>query len=107
MKTKNLPEFKALIKRYESITLEEIKELGVFINYFTAQKLTGFGDPDLCTLCLACKNKCTNCVYTSAGCMLSRNALTFNKIHDADTPTKLLNAFRARAKHMKTILKKC
>ena len=105
MKAKNLKEFKALIKRYESITLEEIKE-DKFESHFTAQKLTGFGNPSTCTLCQLFN--CHNCIYlikTESGCLSGINKKTYRRISDAITPVKLLNAFRARAKHMKTLLK--
>ena len=103
MKAKNLKEFKALKKRYESITLEEIKEDG-FAEYFTAQKLTGFGVPNLCTLCQSCGESCSNCVYGKIGCMGGINNKTYYRISNATTPLKLRNAFRARAKHMKTLI---
>ena len=102
MKPKNLKEFKALIKRYESITLEEIKER--FLDYIRmlsiAKVLTGFGSPETCTLC---KVLCRNCVYTY-GCSSDISKKTYERICYADTPIKLLNAFRARAKHMKTLI---
>ena len=102
MKPKNLKEFKALIKRYESITLEEIKKAGNI--HFAPDKLTGFGTSDTCTLC---KIECFECVYhvnTENHCNDGINQKTYREIVYADTPTKLLNAFRARAKHMKTLI---
>lgn len=113
MKPKNLPEFKALIKRYETITLEEIKEIdnsklidGVYI----AEKLTGFGSSETCTLChyVNRSEDCNECIYvilTSNDCNCGDNEKTYYRIYDADIPLKLRNAFRARAKHMKTLIK--
>ena len=106
---KNLKEFKALIKRYESITLEEIKESGGFRTTETANELTGFGLARTCTLCIYNdKNfKCADCVYyilTNHSCSDGHNVQTFYEIEGANTPTKLLNTFRARAKHMKTLI---
>ena len=100
---KNLKEFKALIERYESITLEEIKKIKPFEDHFTAQKLTGFGNIYKCTLCVVVGQECKDCVYSQSSektCMTK----THYRISDAETPTKLRNAFRARAKHMKTLI---
>ena len=53
---KNLPEFKALIERYETITLEEIRAAWdadgeATGDYDVREKLTGFGSTGSCTLC--------------------------------------------------------
>ena len=108
MKPKNLKEFKALIKRYESITLEKIKEEAKNspMNYI-AHKLTGFGNADTCILCKAWEIGCDECIYniqTGRDCNCGINTKTYMSILDADTPVNLRNAFRARAKHMKTLI---
>ena len=109
MKPENLKEFKALKKRYESITLEEIKEkikAGLFVEE-VASKLTGFGDSDTCSLCKVCSPDCFDCIYyttTMYSCSDENNYETYRRIQNANTPVKLLNAFRARAKHMKTLI---
>ena len=113
MKAKNLKEFKALKKRYESITLEEIKEEAIYYtNSGVANKLTGFGNEETCSLCenieVGFSFDCGGCVYTASTgeyCSSGTNGKTFDRIEKAYTPTTLLNAFRARAKHMKTLLK--
>ena len=115
MKAKNLKEFKALKKRYESITLEEIKKaLKANCWFIGAQVLTGFGCDMTCTLCLPLKEdgytNCNKCVYSvvkESGyqCLKGKNKKTYDRILYADTPTLLHNAFRARAKHMQTLLK--
>ena len=111
MKAKNLKQFKALIERYETITLEEIEKVhDDFYMYATPNTLTGFGNNLTCSLCSK-DNKiidCVNCVYnirTSKHCNEGVNLKTFAKIVYAETPKSLLKAFRARAKHMKTLLK--
>jgi hypothetical protein len=96
---KNLKEFKALIERYESITLEEIEENWVKKTYWdasgelTAMKLTGFGDGETCSLCKAVgyyKNgtaKCEKCVYveiTGCECEDGRNEKTYYAILTAN-----------------------
>lgn len=113
---KNLPEFKKLIERYETITIEEIgnedrnKEL-----------LTGFGCNTTCTLCLSAGyrrdkfTECKNCVYYAINkkilveglpCNNLRNKKTCDAISDAETSDEILTAYRNRAKHMRSILKK-
>jgi len=110
MKPKNLKEFKALIKRYESITLDEIKEafekskLSIFLFDNAANELTGFGNfPNECILCGSVE-MCEQCIYGNDGCVNGKNRKTYNKIENADTPLKLFSAYRARAKHMKTLI---
>jgi hypothetical protein len=115
---KNLKEFKKLIKRYETITLDEIKkewkriqsryeddEISEFttVGFFTAEHLTGFGFSSSCTLCRAVYNSCNDCVYgESCGCVNGKNQKTYKKIEDCKTPKGLLTAFRKRAEHLKT-----
>ena len=99
---KNLKEFKALIERYESITLKEIKK-DKFELFYTAQKLTGFGGAASCSICNGFV--CEECVYGLIGCTNKINEKTYSKISYASTPIELFIAFRARAKHMQTLLK--
>jgi len=106
MKPKNLKEFKALKKRYESITLEEIKGF-TLIGCKSPNELVGFRSRDTCTLC---KYGCHVCVYRenvrqNLACLNGENRETYINISNAIESIKLLNAFRARAKHMETILK--
>lgn len=112
MKPKNLKEFKALIKCYESITLEEIKKESKYLDFIDsdmANELTGFGNSDDCSLCKVIDwgNNCDECIYyilTRSSCNCGINFKTYRGIADAKTPLELLNAFRARAKHMQTLL---
>ncbi len=113
---KNLPEFKALIERYETITLEEIRAAWdadgeATGDYDVREKLTGFGSTGSCTLCAAARSpegvlKCGHCVYTGRGEWLyCTDHESYDTIRDAETPEALLSAYRARAKYMRTILK--
>jgi hypothetical protein len=117
MKAKNVKEFKALIKRYESITLAEIEEVASdpeLIEYIKMTKryginiashLTGFGREDSCSLCLEIGRDCYSCVYGHMyACLDSDKSNTYGRIRDAKTPQRLLYAFKARAKYMKTVL---
>ena len=108
MKAKNLKEAKELIKRYETITLEEIKKAFLpEIAHHPAMFLTGCGSASKCIMCkgFSC-NECIYYVYTVNSCFRGINEKTYNRIKIANTPRKLLNAYRARAKHIKEILKK-
>ena len=115
---KNKKEFKALVERYETIGLEEIKEAWDSIisstqNYSgkygipAARELTGFGSMKTCVLCISVKNKCSVCVYSyryteDFGCINEKNYPTFEGIKTTDTPEELLEAFRKRAEHLRT-----
>jgi len=109
----NLPEFKKLIERYETITIEEIYELNMDYN-----KLTGFGKPVTCNLCKAVnksgfsrEDQCKYCVYYSVSkmefsCCSRSNMKSYDAIKEAEDEIELFNAFRNRAIHMRSILKK-
>lgn len=106
----NIPEFKVLIERYESITSQEVKETWSnqedVLNSHTkgfhvANVLTGFGGSFSCRLCSSCLYKCYRCVYKiDTGCINISDALkkSYDRISEADSPLKLYNAFRNRAK---------
>lgn len=112
MTPKNAPEFIALIKRYESITLEEIEATGEFINErynykqtpSTIRKLTGFGYTNTCSLCKAVESTCFKCVYNEfgvEGCHKQDMHETYLLLEDANTPEELLHAIKARAYNMR------
>ena len=99
MKPKNIKEFQALVERYETITLEEIKANP------DPEILTGFGNSGTCTLCIKAGN-CDKCVYGESdtayyACIDGENKKTYFTIDNANTPRKILNAYRARAKHLR------
>lgn len=107
MKPTNIDAFKKLIERYETISLDEIKEEYLKPSNINAKNnLTGFGDISKCTLCRKA-GPCNNCVYASeyfSGvlyCTDGINRATYYRILGADTPRKLLNAYRARAKFLR------
>lgn len=105
----NYQEGENLIKKYRSITLEQIKRNWEHDGHTTAKKLTGFGTRNTCTLCLACK-MCENCLYNKQnenrgyGCVIGENEETYDKISEAITPEKLLEGFSIRANRIQTIL---
>ena len=113
---KNIKEFNALIKKYESITLEQIKKVWNGIQYpdgvDVAEILTGFGSMSTCTLCLGAgaedRDGCYKCVYYRKRrdtylfcCNTGRNLKTYSAIEEAMAPEDLWKAFRERAKFMR------
>lgn len=113
---KNLPEFKALIERYESVTIEEIQEKWGDDNdaSFTAGLLTGYDSQSTCTLCKAVPKDnggyalCKYCTWVSITeniCFQGDNRITYEAIDEAKSPEHLLTAFRARAAYMRQVLK--
>lgn len=97
---KNLPEFIALIHRYETITMKEIKESGVDPN-----RLTGFGERMTCKLCGNIYDaRCEGCVYTDRGTVCITDE-TYGNIDNAKTAADLLKSYWLRAKYMRGLLK--
>ena len=97
---KNLKEFKALIKLYESITLDMLKSKPL-------KGLTGFGYMSTCTLCRAVNDECDVCAWvliTDDTCRGEGNVKTYEDIENNNGD--LLIAIKARAKHMRETLKK-
>ncbi len=105
-KPKNIKEARELADRYDSITLEQIKKTP-HSRGWAANLLTGFGDhPNPCPLCVAAGIKCSNCIYGGETCCYEgQNRKTYRRIADAPTSIKLRNAFRARAKYIRELLK--
>jgi hypothetical protein len=122
MEILNLKAAEALVARYNSITIEEIKAKNMrHFPYDTVESLTGFGSRATCTLCQALPQDrpsimCQYCIYAidltivddenSHYCVCGEHAETYDAIEDATTPEELLTAYRNRAKHIEEILKK-
>ena len=109
---KNLNEFKALKKCYETITLKEIERAYSESILNVPQYLTGYGNITTCTLCTSVATSggdfCKNCVYvklTKFSCNDGKNEKTYLKIYGANTPKELFDAYKARAKYMETLIK--
>jgi hypothetical protein len=106
MQAKNIKEFKELILRYESITLDEIEEKFTD-GFIDVKSLTGFGNPNTCSLCIPIKMQCLDCIYNKTGsvCRKGINSKTYRSIALSDHPLQLKEAYIERAKHMRKILK--
>jgi len=114
MKAVNEKEFKALIKKYESITLEELKNNDTECTPWTVlEVLTGFGSWGTCTLCepmrTAVSVDCSKCAYASTDekfhCTKCDNRASYKDIENADSLESLLIAIKSRAEHMKKVWK--
>jgi len=126
----NLKEFITLIKKYESITIDEIKKQArklrkegyIFRHAYLPRTITGFGSFTTCTLCKSIKKieiketniylrysgGCDHCVYeilNSYRCNEGPNSKTYNRIEDAGNSRQLLAAYKARARYMRQLLK--
>ena len=111
MEILNIEATKTLIKRYKTITLKEITA-EFKINSRPAKKLTGFGDSDTCTLCLAIPfdrpTACFKCIH----CLIDRGngwMCLEGRHHDiqyAKSPKELRDAYRERAKYLQSLLDK-
>lgn len=122
----NIEAFKALIDRYETITLGEIQKIFASRREIIVDdvpdaakldrhtrikaKLTGFGFSETCILCLSARSlarslggeRCEYCVFKSGfGCL---GHPTYKEIRNAKSSKSLLQAYRNRAKYLKTLL---
>lgn len=103
----NKKEFIALIKKYESITLETINKYKISgsifftIGSFTAFQLTGFGSNLTCTLCKATNTDCGSCYWYEKTSTICTSHKTYQDIKNAKDEISLLKAFKARAKYMR------
>ena len=118
----NIKEAEELVKRYNSITVPEIRAkieeltpgLTDIITYAVLNELTGFGCMSTCTLCIPVVYnsnndipKCRYCIYgTLFGCIKKQNLFTYKLIAHASTPGDLKRAYKARAKYIQLILNK-
>jgi len=107
---KNLKEFKTLIKKYRSITIEQIesaykKTTSFYFDGEVACILTGFGSKSTCTLCHPYRAGCAGCVYCELlginyGCLTE----TYDEIRVAKSSQDLYNAIQNRANYMEDLL---
>jgi hypothetical protein len=115
---KNIAAAKALIEKYNTISLKEIRELWQSrpsrLARNVARDLTGFGSTTSCTLCITTRTpkentRCRCCIYKKErGCTAAspRIEITYNHIEDVENPTALLKAFRERAKLIQRIVQR-
>ena len=122
LKPRNIKEVKALVNKYNSITITDIRRelyqsnADTFESQYIANKLTGFGSTDSCTLCLALRNSFahhyTSCIHTNyvllgeVGCssINGKSRATYMAIDEASDPSELLQAFKDRAEYLHTLI---
>lgn len=115
MKPENIKAAHDLIKRYRSVTIDEIKsfwylhegaESGRNCAWAVAQMITGIASIDTCSLCIAVEMDCHKCIYMGrVNCTRSSHKDTYMSIMNATSPERLLNAFQDRADHIESYLK--
>lgn len=118
MKT-NIRAFKALKKKYESITLSQLEKFPKnMISNEVLNILTGYGDEQKCSLCKAAEKReyeCERCMYSLIlstsdnryACTDGDNGKSMDAISDAKKDRKkLLRAIKSRAKRMDKVLEK-
>jgi len=105
-KPKNIKAAKKLIKKYRSITVEDIKKAHEeFPFQVIANRLTGIGDYEACPLCTSINHNCEICIYQGFNqCTHDENAFTYFRIQSATNPRQLVIAFKARADHIENLL---
>lgn len=115
-KSTNLEEFKNLIKRYKTITLEEITSVVESTVTFEGdykiaiRHITGFGTRGTCSLCKDMDHYCIGCIHntlnipyqTKPPCIWHE---TYDAIEKARSPQELLTAYRNRSDYMIEFLK--
>lgn len=126
MEIANHKEFKELIKRYEDISLTEIRHARNkcltegqenFHGIWVLNKITGFGKRTICSLChrqpdgmgITLEVSCDDCIYsviTGRTCDAGENYATFRKLVKAQDEFELQQAIKDRATHMRIILRK-
>ena len=114
---KSINAAKALVRKYRSITLEQLREIEGTKEFFCeygrvkARKLTSFSSPLDCPLCVAAINDCSKCIYGEHDdcykcCYSGENKQTYFDIVNAKTDEELLIAFKNRADHIESIINK-
>jgi len=108
---KSINTAKELVKKYRSITFEELKSIegSSSIDEYgraKARQLTGFSSPN-CPLCTAVGNYCGKCIYGGYYlCFENKNKETYFAIVNARNDEELLVALRNRADHIESIINK-
>lgn len=108
-KIENLDAFRKLIRKYESLSLEQVESTWIKKDsdaQDTMEELTGFGSPSTCTLCKVVRKDCDKCVYGTFGMLKGTPCIdgTYDDIENADSPEELMIAIANRVSYMKDIL---
>lgn len=116
----NLKQLKQLIKKYESISIEDINKVEIvdeFQGHNVAYILTGFGNihgNNACILCTAVEGHCFFCIYRNdksmedtsvCFCLHGMLKESYEAIRDTNSPESLYLAFQNRANVLKKFIK--
>ena len=106
---RNLEVAKELIKKYRSITKEDIAKVYTENPVTTLGKLTGFGKISTCALCkegYKAENKCMHCLYYDGSACACAYQTTFQDIQNAESVEDLYDAIQARADFIEEFIRK-
>jgi hypothetical protein len=99
---KNIEAAKELVKKYRSITLEDLRNHYNVDNVELLGSITGFGNTYTCTLCRACNWSCHLCIWKfDGGCIND----TYGNIQYAKTLEDLLDAIKERADELEDLIR--
>jgi ferredoxin len=105
---KNVESAKELVKKYRSITLEDLRNHYNVDNVELLGNITGFGNLYTCSLCKACNLSCPSCIWTLTTehddgypCVTD----TYRNIRSARTLEDLLDAIDERADELEDLIR--
>jgi hypothetical protein len=105
---KNIETAKELVKKYRSITLEDLRNHYDVDNVELLGSITGFGNIYTCSLCKACYFCCSSCIWTLTTehddwfpCVTD----TYRNIRSAKTLEDLLDVIKERADELEDLIR--
>lgn len=109
-KEKSIEAAKKLVEKYRSITIEDLQRCDNDI-----EELTGFGGTTSCTLCIAVKNNCNECIHPANDdplehpCCSGDAHKTYHEIEKqqylSGNYEAMLTALRDRADYIESLIK--
>ena len=110
----NIEEAIKLVKKYRSITKEDLDEELCKIaidddSYEALTNITGFGSRFSCPLCKAAENRCEDCIHSLCGIVNPKRLpctrhKTYDFIEHADTAKELFDAINKRADYLEKLI---
>lgn len=106
---KNLKEAKELLKKYKSITLEQLeqkyKKYSISKGKFIMQTFTDFGTVH-CILCESVNGVCSNCIYSfrNEKRVLQCMDVIYKEMENATSAEELYNAIQKRISYLTHII---
>lgn len=111
-KIRNITQAKNLVKKYRSITIEQLLKVGKgkTFGYMAGilSKITGFGNADTCRMCKFSGKQfddCNGCIYLElTNGYICTDHYTYGDIEDAETIQELHHAIQERANYIESII---